>query len=372
MGLYIHVPFCGSICSYCHFARTDRHDAGLRRRYVEGVLQELRLRRERCSLIGSATRPVATCYLGGGTPSTLEPELMADLLGGTLGALPRAADVEVTAEANPETLTPDLAAAWVDAGINRISLGVQSLSEPVLDLLGRACRPRAARAALALACRTFRRVSADWILGPGVDRQTLLAELGEAVDLGVEHVSLYLLELHPGTPLEGAVRTGRLAMPADPVLESLYLAAGAHLEGLGLRQYEVANFSRPGAESRHNGSYWRRSPYLGLGPGAHGFWGARRYANHRGLGAWLADLDEGRVPEAQVDRLDRADRRLEGAVLALRTREGVRVDRLPPGALDLERGAQEGLWRIAGGRLALTRRGYLRIDTIEERIARAM
>ena len=176
-GLYLHVPFCGSICSYCHFARTARHDAGLRRRYVDAVVRELQLRRRACAVLGGARRPLHTVYLGGGTPSQLEPDLMARLLAGTVGALPAARGVEVTAEANPESLTAPLARAWRDAGIGRVSLGVQSLDPGVLRLLGRRCDPATARAALDLAGRVFARVSADWIIGPGLERASLLAEL---------------------------------------------------------------------------------------------------------------------------------------------------------------------------------------------------
>jgi putative oxygen-independent coproporphyrinogen III oxidase len=370
-GLYLHVPFCGSICSYCHFARTARHDAGLRRRYVEAVVRERHLRSEACAVLASGRRPLHTVYLGGGTPSQLEPDLMADLLAGTMGALATARGVEVTAEANPESLTPELARAWRDAGIGRISLGVQSLDPGVLRLLGRRCDPATARAALDLACRTFDRVSADWIIGPGLEREPLLAELDEALDRGVEHVSMYILELHEGTALTRAVAAGRLALPPDAHTEALYLACIAHLERRGLRQYEVSNFARPGAESRHNQAYWQGEPYLGLGPSANGFWGRRRYANEASLPRYLERVERGEVPEEIVDPLDRRARRLESLILPLRTAGGVPLDRLPPGTLDLARGESEGLWTLAGGRLRLTARGFLRIDTVEARLAAA-
>jgi oxygen-independent coproporphyrinogen-3 oxidase len=134
----------------------------------------------------------------------------------------------------------------------------------------------------------------------------------------------------------------------------------------------VANFARPGAESRHNGGYWRRRPWLGLGPGAHGAWGRWRRANHDTLAAWLADLDAGRLPEASTEELGPTARRLERAVLALRTREGVPLGWLPPGALDRERGEAEGLWRREDGCLRLTGDGFLRLDTIEEALARRL
>ena len=230
MGLYIHIPFCGSICSYCHFARTAQHDRSDRERYVDGVLRELQLRRDECALLRDGARPLASAYLGGGTPSQLEPDLMRRLLAGTVDTFAHADDFEATAEANPESFSEELAAVWRDAGIGRVSLGIQSLREEVLALLGRACSPATARRALDLACRTFPRVSADWILGPRLETGSLLRELDEAIDLGVEHFSLYILEIHEGTALQREVRGGRVRLPSDEQTERTYLAAGEHLE----------------------------------------------------------------------------------------------------------------------------------------------
>ena len=371
-GLYVHVPFCGSICAYCHFARTAGDDASRRAAFVEGARSEFAMRREHCPALGGTGRPLATAYLGGGTPSQLEPALMERLLEGTVGQCARTDDFELTAEANPETFMAPLARAWRAAGINRVSLGVQSLDAGVLRGLGRACDPPTARRALALACSMFGRVSADWIIAPGVTTPALLAELDEAIACGVEHVSLYILEVHEGTALAARVRDGSVRLAPDGQVAATYLAAAERLAALGLPQYEVANFARPGAESRHNRGYWRRQPWLGLGPGAHGAWGRCRRANHDGLDAWLADLAAGRLPEVSVDALSTAARRLERVVLALRTREGVPLSWLPAGALDLARGQAEGLWRVAEGRLRLEGPGFLRIDTIEEALARRL
>jgi oxygen-independent coproporphyrinogen-3 oxidase len=369
MGLYIHVPFCGSICSYCHFARTADHDPETRRRYVDGVLAEFELRRGRCGVLSAGKRRLATCYLGGGTPSELEPDLMARLLEGTVGRLPLAADFELTAEANPESLTEELALRWRELGVTRVSLGVQSLDAGVLQLLGRACGPTTARGGLERACRLFPRVSADWIIGPGLQEDTLLAELTEAANLGVEHFSVYILELHPGSRLDSLVAQGAWRPAPDSETERLYLAVIDHLADLGIQQYEVANFAGPGAESRHNRNYWLGRPWLGLGPSAHGFWGRRRYANFDDLGDWWDAVESGRLPEASVDPLDLSARRLERLILALRTRRGVPLEWLPRRGWDTEQGRREGLWEIRDGRLILTGRGFLRIDTIEERLA---
>ncbi|PID80640.1 coproporphyrinogen III oxidase [bacterium DOLJORAL78_65_58] len=366
-GLYIHVPFCGSLCSYCHFSRTADHSFAVRRRFVDAVCRELELRRQTCGLL-TGRRRLATVYLGGGTPSQLEPELMTRLLAGTLHQFPQAADLEVTAEANPESLTAEKARAWREAGINRVSLGVQSLNEEVLKLLGRACPPETARKALRLACRHFPRVSADWILGPGLRWDVLRAELQEAIALGVEHFSVYILELHAGTELEQKVRRGAVTLLPDEETEAQYLALVRFLDEQGFRHYEVSNFARPGAGSRHNQGYWRRRPWLALGPAAHGGYGRRRYANLSDVGAYCAAVEAGRIPEESEDPLDLRARLLERIILGLRTAAGVPLAWLAPHCLDWEAGRVEGLWRTDGGRLRLTPRGFLIIDAIEARI----
>ena len=371
-GLYIHVPFCGSICSYCHFARTDRHDAARRAAYVDALVRECELRRLACATLRDGRRQLRTAYLGGGTPSCLEPELMERLLQGTVGTLAAAADLELTAEANPESLEPDKMAAWAGAGINRLSLGVQSLDPDVLRQLGRRCDPETALAALAGAGKHFARVSADWIIGPGATLAGLQGELDRALDLGVTHFSLYILELHAGTELERRVRDGQVKLLPDSRTETLYLGVGEHLARRGVVQYEVANFARPGHESRHNQAYWSGRPWLALGPSAHGYWGRRRQANHAGLDRWEQEVKAGRLPVAEVDLLDRRARRLERVILALRTAAGVPLEWLPAAALDLDLGRAEGLWNLREGRLVLTPRGFLRIDTLEEKLARSL
>ena len=208
-GLYIHVPFCGSICSYCHFARTARHSPEDRARYVDAVLEEFALRSRACGVLAAGRRFLRTAYIGGGTPSCLETPLMERLLAGTVGQLTAVDDLELTAEANPESLDPAKARAWAAAGVNRLSLGMQSLQPAVLQSLGRRCDPATALAALELAGRIFARVSADWIIGPGLTLAGLTEELDRALDLGVTHFSLYILEVAPGNRAGTAGGRGR-------------------------------------------------------------------------------------------------------------------------------------------------------------------
>lgn len=367
MGLYIHVPFCGSICSYCHFSRTADHQPVVRSRYVDSVVKEFDLRWQACPVLQGG-RQLETAYVGGGTPSELEPELMERLIAGTVGRMEKKPGFEFTCEANPESFDEEKAQRWLAAGINRISLGVQSLDEEALKLLGRACQPDTARRALKLACGTFEKVSADWIIGPGLLEKALLAELDEALAMGVKHFSLYILELHQGTSLEAQVQQGRIKLPADDHTERLYLAAVQFLADHGITQYEVSNFSQPGFESQHNRNYWLRKPWLGLGPSAHGCYGPRRYGNFAHLDDYCQSVEKGNLPEEMIDPLSVSSRFLERIILALRTVGGVPLAWLEEGCLNLDAGVSEGLWSIEKGILKLTTRGFLVIDGIEEKV----
>jgi oxygen-independent coproporphyrinogen-3 oxidase len=339
---------------------------------VNGILEEFTLRRQKCQVLHQNQRQLTSVYLGGGTPSLLPADQMERLLAGILDSLVFAPDLEVTAEANPESFAAVLAQAWQAMGINRVSLGVQSFADPVLGLLGRGCTGGQARQAVRLACQIFPRVSCDWILGPGVQRATLLAELSTAVATGVGHISLYILELHPDTPLAAAVARGEVTLPAEAEIEEMYLAAAELLGELGLQQYEVANFARPGQESRHNRRYWLRKPYLGLGPGAHGFWGNRRYANQGDIPTYLSSLQKGFLPEETVDWLDLPARKLERVFLALRTSRGVPVAQLPLTPFPWREGVKAGLWHNEAGWLKLTTKGFLRIDGIAGLLSRSL
>ena len=367
MGLYIHVPFCGSICSYCHFSRTADHQRVIRSRYVDAVIREFDLRWQTCNAL-RGQRHLETTYVGGGTPSELEPELMEKMLAGTVGRLKLADNFELTCEANPESFNEEKARRWQAAGVGRISLGVQSLDENVLKLLGRACKPAVARKALQLACDTFERVSADWIIGPGLDRDALLGEVGEALKFGVEHFSLYILELHQGTKLEEKVCAGKVRLSEDEHIEALYLSVVDFLADHGIKQYEVSNFARPGAESRHNGNYWLRKPWMGLGSSAHGCYGPRRYGNISDMDHYMDRVEAGHIPEGMVDPLDLSARLLERIILGLRTSRGVQLSWLDEKSLDLKAGLNGGLWLIEDRYLKLTARGYLLIDSIEEMV----
>ncbi|MCP4145268.1 MAG: radical SAM family heme chaperone HemW [bacterium] len=359
-GLYLHIPFCGSICSYCHFNRIAEHDNNLRKQFTESVIKELKLRVDNL--------PLSTIYVGGGTPSQLEPELLIEILASVRSLYKVIDDVEITCEANPESFTAELVEIWKSAGVNRISLGVQSLDQGVLNALGRQCNPETARAALQLATSSFSNVSADWILAPGCNVDQLKSAFNEAAELGVKHISFYILELHDKTKLSDRILTGELKMMQNDSIAELYKAGVEILEQQGFQQYEVSNFAISGYESKHNSAYWQRVPYIGIGPGASGFDGERRYTNKAGIKHWISCIQSGEFPEDFVDYPCEKSQKLEQLFLGLRTKAGVSLE-LFDNVESLEQGATIGLWEINKHNLVLTLDGMLQIDAIEEHLA---
>jgi oxygen-independent coproporphyrinogen-3 oxidase len=329
LGVYVHVPFCERVCPYCDFAvvATRRLAAADEERYVASLLAELAARAPRFAGLA-----LDTVYLGGGTPALLRPESVARLvaaLRGAFGGAPR----EVTLEANPSTLERGRLPGFRAAGVDRLSLGVQSFDDATLRRLGRAHRAEEVHRTLAAArAAGFANLSLDLILGaPGQTAAGAAGDLGAALDFGPEHLSAYALTLEPGTPFHAAAGSRRLAVPDDDAVAEMLEGAHARLEAAGLLRYEVSSWARPGRESLHNQRYWRRAPVLGLGVGAHSTepasagepFGARA-ANERGLAPWLARVEAGGgAAPPQREALDAATARAEAAFLALRTRAGL-------------------------------------------------
>lgn len=318
-GLYVHVPFCARACPYCDF------DFEVGRRpawpaFVDALEAERRTRGLPEGL------PVRTVYVGGGTPSLLGPAGLRALLGWIASRFDASAAVERTVELNPEHVDAALLDALVEAGIDRVSLGVQSLSPPALAQLGRVHAAAAARQALQDAVARGLRVSADLIVGwPGQSEASLRADVEGVLATGVEHVSIYALTIEPGTPWASLVRRGRRQPPdADAQAARLEQAADALAAG-GLRHYEVASHARPGARAQHNLGYWTWRDYVGLGPSAasaryHPDGAVERRTNPRGLGPWAADPGA-----ASLERLPPAAAAAEGLWLGLRALDGVDV-----------------------------------------------
>lgn len=335
--MYVHVPFCARRCDYCAFATWDDR-AALMGPYAEACVAEL----------ASASLPPATSvFFGGGTPSLLP----AASLAAVLAAVARAPGAEVTVECNPDDVTEARLAAYREAGVTRISLGVQSLRPHVLAALGRAHDPDVARrAARLVAGAGFASWSVDLILGAAGESAADWAATVEAVlSLCPPHVSAYALTVESGTPL--AADPARF--PDDDDQADKYLAADAALEAAGLASYEVSNWARPGHECRHNLLYWSQGDYRGIGAAAHSHRGGRRWWNVRTPERYIARIGAGSSPEAGAEVLGDEERRREALQLALRTRQGV-----PAAALE-GADALDGLVDRRGGRLVLTPQGRL-------------
>jgi putative oxygen-independent coproporphyrinogen III oxidase len=344
--LYVHLPFCASRCGYCDFV-TLVGRRGDHARYVDALLAELELERDR--LAGD----VETVFVGGGTPTFTEPAELRRLL----AALP--AGDEVTVEANPETVTPELAALLSECGVTRVSLGAQSFDERLLDVLDRRARPDDVRRAFHyLRDANFDNVSLDLIYGvPGQEPADLERDLGEALALGPEHLSCYELEAKPGTRFTHA-HGKELARQAES-MEGYFELVVDTLTDAGYRWYETANFCRDGRRARHNLAYWLGRDYLGLGIGAVSTVEGLRWRNLPALPRYVSALAIGQVPPREVEPLDTFTQTQERLMLGLRL-----DDPLPfadvEAALDLAAlGKLEGLGLVEkrSDGLVLTRRG---------------
>jgi oxygen-independent coproporphyrinogen-3 oxidase len=374
VGVYLHVPFCERICPYCDFAvvRAPTLAPEVERRYLEALLRELEARRG-----AFAGRRLESLYLGGGTPSLLAPDSVARLVAAVRTAFPGPAPVEVTLEANPGSLERERLPGFRSAGVDRISVGIQSFDDATLRRLGRAHRGEEGRRTLR-ACReaAFEALSLDLILAaPGQTPELLAADLEQALAFEPEHVSAYELTIEAGTPFALARRRGQLRLPDEEAAIRLLAQAERALEGAGLRRYEISSYARPGREAVHNRRYWQRRPVLGLGvgavssdpPGPGQPFGARR-SNPCDLEAWLAG--EG----AQVEVLGAESARGEAVFLGLRQLAGLEAAPFaaefgaPPRAFFAAPIAElVGAGLLAespAGDLALTSRGRLLSDSV--------
>jgi oxygen-independent coproporphyrinogen-3 oxidase len=360
-GVYVHIPFCAARCDYCDFATwTDR--GHLVDAYVDACIVDIGRRR-------SANHPAATSvFFGGGTPSLLEAAQLVRIL----DAIERTDDAEVTVECNPDSVDAAKLAAYRNAGVNRLSFGVQSMAPHVLAALGRTHDPANVTRAIALAREAgFDRINVDLIYGtPGETRDDWRATLAGAIALEVPHVSAYALTVEPATPLGLRVAAGAAA-PDEDGQADCYLMADEMLGVAGLDWYEVSNWARPGEECRHNLLYWSEGEYLGIGCAAHGHTAdrdgrARRWWNVRTPDRYIAAVEAGESTEAGSETLDPAPRAEEACVLALRTRGGVAVE--PAAAVTVDELEAGGFVRRVEGRVVLTARGRLMASDVTARL----
>ncbi len=373
-GIYLHIPFCARICPYCDFNRYVNQDH-LVPAYVDALIGEIALTRAEIGPVRAET-----IYFGGGTPSLLEPEQVARIIDALHDAFAIVPDVEVTLEANPERLDEAKLAGFRAAGINRISLGVQTLQAHGLRVLGRAHKPKVPEQALRMAREAgYDNLSLDFIFGwPGQTVEEWRTDLQTMLAWQPEHLSLYSLIVEPGTPYHEAVRTGKLVPVDDDTTADMYELAIDLLGEAGWQQYEVSNWARePGLESRHNAIYWRNGHYLGLGAGAHGHIGNVRASKLRLPAKYITEVREGRLPVDFSETIDAPTAMAETMMLGLRLlQEGVSEaafearhgDRLREVYGREIASLQElDLLRWDGERLKLTRRGLLLANDVAER-----
>jgi len=368
LGLYIHVPFCSAICNYCNFNR-GLFDADLKARYVDAVVAEIRTH-SALRTPHSALSAADTIYFGGGTPSLVEPNEIARVIAACESSFDLAPDREVTLEANPESVTEARLAAFRDAGVNRLSVGVQSFREDELRRLSRLHSVDRARAAFGEArAAGFDNVSLDLMMWlPQQSVAEWLESVDAAIGLAPEHLSLYLLEVYPNAPLKDDMARARWSQAPDDDAATMYVEAMQRLESAGLEQYEISNVARPGRRSRHNLKYWTDGEWLGFGCGAHSTRHGSRWKNISSAQEYIDQVARRGSPAIDVRRLT-PDQQLGDALFtalrlvdgidtnAIQTRYGVDVWRRF--GADLEPFLEAGCLLREGARLRLTRQGML-------------
>ena len=373
LALYIHWPFCLAKCPYCDFNShvRDRID---QRRFAAALRTELAWEAARLG-----KRPLASIFFGGGTPSLMDAQTVADLIADARRLFVPLPDLEITLEANPTSVEAARLAAFRDAGVNRVSMGIQSLREDALRGLGRQHSAGQAIAALELAQRLFGRVSFDLIYArPGQTMTDWRAELREALALAHDHLSLYQLTIEPGTAYEALHRRGELVLPDDDLAADLYDATAEEAAKFGLLPYEVSNYARPGSESRHNLAYWRYGDYAGIGPGAHGriSLGADLLATrrHRAPEPWAERVEAHGHGTTHEDPVPAGDRTREMLLMGLRLTEGIDAarfaartgialaDAIDAGVLEQAIAEDYVTWR--DGRLRALPEGRRRLDAL--------
>ncbi|MEX3010960.1 radical SAM family heme chaperone HemW [Hoeflea sp. TYP-13] len=370
-GIYVHWPFCAAKCPYCDFNSHVRHQAVDQPRFVGAFQREIRQMRAM-----TGTREVTSVFFGGGTPSLMEPHTVDGILSAIGNAWHMPDDIEITLEANPTSVEAERFKGYRTAGVNRVSLGVQSLDESDLKVLGRMHTVDEALTAIELARSTFPRLSFDLIYArPGQTVTGWELELKQAIGYAADHLSLYQLTIEQGTPFYGLHRSGKLKVPDEDLSADLYQATQELTEKHGLPAYEVSNHAEPGAESRHNLTYWRYGDYVGLGAGAHG-----RLTSHNGkVGTvnkripedWLRQVESlghGMESEERMDSDAQAD---ELMLMGLRLREGMDLARwqgLSGRRVDADKEEfliSHGLLeRIGNSRLRCTPAGMMVLDAV--------
>lgn len=366
--LYIHIPWCISKCGYCAFSSRP-----LQQHNLEQTCSLLCHEMELVAAQWPGNQPLQSVYLGGGTPSLLSAEQVATLLHHSCKLFGHAADVEITLEANPGTVSLESLIGYHQAGVTRLSLGVQSLDDQMLVRLGRIHSANDSQTALTAARQAgFSAIGMDLICGlPGQSLSDWQDTLQQVISLQLDHLSVYGLTIEEGTPFATRYPDGSTELPDDDQTAGMLEQADQLLTTAGFEHYEIANFARPGKRSRHNCGYWQRDGYLGIGPGAHSYlqqgWGLR-FGNQSDYDAWADAIRDNRLARLDQQRLSREDALSETIFLGLRMTDGINLDHFADlfgerleqrYASAITQLQQAGLLRYSTERLALTKRGML-------------
>ena len=321
LGLYLHIPFCEAICNYCNFNRGVL-DAGLKRRYLHALHQELE-----CASTADAGVAADSLFFGGGTPSVLDPAEVGALIAQCRSAANLESGAEITLEANPETVSPERLGGYREAGVSRLSLGVQSFRDDELSRLGRLHTAARAVEAFGVArAAGFDDISFDLMMW--LPEQTVahwIESVEMLVGLDPEHVSFYLLELYPNAPLKDEMSRGGWAQAPQDRAADMYHVAVDRLEAAGYQQYEISNAARAGRRSRHNLKYWSDGAWVGFGCGAHSTYAGERWQNVAGVGDYINLVDAGRTPVGNRRTLSGEERLTDSLFLGLRLSDGIDV-----------------------------------------------
>ena len=364
IGIYLHIPFCAAICNYCNFNR-GLHDEGLRRRYVDALVADIR--RQALPAVAADT-----IFFGGGTPSLLEPGEVGRILAACRESFALAGDTEITLEANPESASVEALQGFREAGINRLSFGVQSFHDAELRRLGRLHSSATARLAVARArAAGFNNLSLDLMMWlPGQSKADWLASVEALIEVTPDHASLYLLEIYPNAPLKDEMaRAGWSVAPDDDAAE-MYLEGLGRLDRAGYQQYEISNVARPVARrARHNLKYWQEGEWIGFGCGAHSTYGRERWRTLNSTVEYVDRIAAGADVRLDLRSLGPQERLEEALFMGLRLVDGLDlfamrqrhdIDIWARYGQDLRPFAQAGLLvHEPGRRLALTRAGML-------------
>lgn len=370
-GIYLHWPFCAAKCPYCDFNSHVRHQKIDQPRFVEAFKREIEHNRQ-----STGPREVTSIFIGGGTPSLMDPETVSEILQAVKDAWTVPDHIEITMEANPSSVEASRFKGYRQAGVNRVSMGVQALNDKDLKFLGRLHNVAEAKKAISLARDIFPRMSFDLIYArPHQTPADWADELREAIDLAADHLSLYQLTIEEGTPFFKLHEAGKIPMLEDSLQAELYEITQKVCTENGMPSYEVSNHAQPGAESQHNLNYWRYGDYVGVGPGAHGriTTGGKKFATvtEKHPETWLELVEQHEHGIIDIEQLTSQDQADEMLLMGLRLREGIDVSRwssLSDREFDTERESNlihyGMIERINNNRIRCTPSGMMVLDSV--------